>query len=142
AAALADDLADRPDERAIAVKIAGAVNRLNAVVGDVLSFSRELKVRPVRMEMVALIERAIESSGVASSGVRVRTQGADEALVTCDPGVSDQALANIIRNAGEASREAGADEIGVSASTSSIITSDGPRIPAMSIRVHDQVPGF
>lgn len=142
AAALAEDLVDRPGEQAIATKIAGAVNRLNAVVGDVLTFSRELKVRPVRIDAVTLIERAIESSGIASSGVRVRTESAQGAAMTCDPGLSEQALANIIRNAAEASLESGASEIGVVASASSIITSDGRRAPAMSIRVRDMGPGF
>src|SRR5438874_11415481 len=44
ASLLEQDLGDRPAEKEIAGKIAAAVQGLDGVVGDVLNFSRELKV--------------------------------------------------------------------------------------------------
>jgi len=141
AGALVEDLEDRPAERGIATKIAGAVNRLNAVVGDVLTFSRELRIRPVVVPVETLVSRAIESSGIGSTGVSARWDGGGvEAM--CDPGLVEQALANLIRNAAEASRDRGAREISVSASRTTMIDGSGRRLPALSVRVRDEGPGF
>lgn len=102
---LEQDLGDRPEERQIAGKIAAAVGGLDAVVSDVLVFSRELRVRPESCDPAELLTRALEASWsleAAEAGIRVvrRHDGAGAAL--CDPGLMHQALVNVIRNALEA----------------------------------------
>jgi len=142
AGALVEDLEDRPAERGIATKIAGAVNRLNAVVGDVLAFSRELRIRIVVVPVETLISRAVESSGIGTTGVTVRLEGGGDLEIACDPGLLEQALANLIRNAAEASRDRGASEIVVSAAPSTLIDGSGRRTAALGIRVCDEGAGF
>jgi signal transduction histidine kinase len=97
---LASDLPDRPAERGLAEKIISAVRGLDAVVGDVLSFSREMKAEPARHSASELLERAAACCLDVLAGVRVRLAG-DEA-VDGDAGLLHQALVNLIRNAGQA----------------------------------------
>lgn len=121
---LEQDLGDRPTERAIAAKIGAAVRGLDGVVGDVLNFSRELRVSLQEVEPGDLFDRALEACWVADSAsesVRVvqreaRKRGGirngTRAKLACDPGLMHQALVNIIRNALEAMAEAPAPEGG------------------------------
>src|SRR5690606_32640981 len=106
---LEQDLADRPAERAIASKIAAAVHGLDCVVGDVLNFSRELKVRPQETEPEAILDRALEACWTADAAaaqrirvVRREASGGVSARLVCDPVLMHQALVNLIRNALEA----------------------------------------
>ena len=102
---LEQDLEGRA-ERETAVKIRSGVARLNEVVGDVLTFARELRVRPREAEAGDLLERALEGcTGLEPEAVCV---GAGALVARCDEGLIVQALVNVIRNAAEASREAGA----------------------------------
>ncbi len=119
---LEQDLADRPPEKLIASKIASAVHGLDGVVGDVLSFSRELRVAPERLEAGPVLDRALEACwSPQSEGVRVvqrdrrRAGGIVRGLTValwCDPALMHQALVNIVRNALQAMSEAPAPEGG------------------------------
>jgi len=109
---LRDDLPDRPEQRATAEKIAGAVRGLDAIVTDVLTFSRELKCRPGAVEASALFAHAIEAARGAGLGGRVAIERLDEergAVLRCDQQLAQQALLNVVRNAFEAMRDAGGD---------------------------------
>lgn len=107
ASMLREDLADRPEQRGVAEKIGGAVHRLNAVVGDVLAFAREMTPRLGWCEAGALFEGAMEGcAGELASRVRVVRAGEGVALC-CDAVLVVQALTNLVRNALEAMREAG-----------------------------------
>jgi signal transduction histidine kinase len=105
---LEQDLADRPPEQTIAGKIAAAVGGLDAVVGDVLAFSRELRIRPEPADGNELLARALESCWsleAAEAGIRIVHCGGAEAAVCCDTSLLHQALVNIVRNALEAMGE-------------------------------------
>lgn len=106
---LRDDLADRPEPRKVAEKIMGAVTRLDAVVGDVLAFSREMRVRAVELDAKELLNAALEAArgeGAAWDGLRIDGPHAEEGLaVWGDPHLLHQALVNLIRNAAEAMAE-------------------------------------
>lgn len=95
---LEQDLTDRPEQRAVATRIAGAVHGLDAVVGDVLNFARELRVAPIAVAAGELFERALEAcAGESPPGVRVEHRG--DAEVSGDPGLLVNALVNVVRNA-------------------------------------------
>jgi signal transduction histidine kinase len=100
---LSQDLADRPAERDIAVKIASAVSRLDAVVRDVLAFSREIAVRPEPCAAPDLLRDAADACADLSrgAGVPLVIDAASDA-VRCDPVLMHQALTNVVRNALEA----------------------------------------
>ena len=105
---LVEDLADRLKERAVAEKIARAASHLDAVVGDVLAFSREFRLRRTPTEIGPLFDAAIEASchdGIpAWRSVRIERSG-DDVEIDADPHLVQQALANIVRNAFQAMGE-------------------------------------
>ncbi len=143
---LTSDLADRPGEREIARKIRRAVSGLDAVVGDVLSFSRAMQVRRVEVELPAAIERAAESCKEVlglEPVVGIRFLG-EPMVLDADHAMLQQALVNILRNAAEAARshaEARPPAIEVSWGAQKLDTGD-ERVDAVSIRVADSGQGL
>ncbi|MCB9848424.1 MAG: hypothetical protein H6814_08430 [Phycisphaeraceae bacterium] len=105
---LEEDLGDRPDERAIAGKIAGAVRGLDRIVCDVLDFARELRVRATPTDAGALFQRAIDAcrERIDSAGASVAVaERAGRVGLECDPDLLHQAMTNLIRNAADAVAE-------------------------------------
>jgi len=107
---LEEDLADRPAQRDIAVKILRASRAVEDVVRDVLTFARELRVHRESVDVCALLDRAVEDcrhDGVAGwKGVEiVRDDSSPQLVAMCDASLMGQALTNIIRNAFEAMAE-------------------------------------
>lgn len=103
---LVQDLADRPGEQRVAEKIGAAVRGLDAVVGDVLNFARELRIRPTVAFARALLEGAAEEAlaGDAAGEIRVELDAPDDAVLECDEQLVHRALVNVVRNAVEAMR--------------------------------------
>ncbi|MCC6908926.1 MAG: hypothetical protein IT430_13365 [Phycisphaerales bacterium] len=107
ASMLAEDLSDRPDSNRLAAQIARAVRDLDAVVGDVLNFARELKINPAAARVTSLLDQAIEACRglLHDSRVEVRRNLKNESRLPAlhvDAAVLNQALVNLIRNAIEA----------------------------------------
>ena len=149
ASVLVEDLADRPEERAVAGKVAGAVDRLNAVVGDVLAFARELRLRAEPVDAPSLLAQSLEACAehAAALGVRLDTvadRGAPAELA-CDPGLLHQALVNIVRNAVEAAADrADGDPAGrvvVAVERRTAMGEDAERRSMAAVVVRDNGPG-
>lgn len=110
---LDQDLVDRPEQRKIAGKIATAAKGLDAIVGDVLTFSREFKLRKTEVVATEAFDAALESclhDGVAGwRSVKLvrRDRAAGNVRVRADQGLLQQVLVNIIRNAIEAMESGG-----------------------------------
>lgn len=148
---LVDDLADRPGEREVARKIAGAVDRLNAVVGDVLQFSREIEPRRARGNVWEIVEPSIDAgrdiAGRAEIELRFDRGALEACEVTGDAALLTQALANVVRNACEAIEESGgAGGLGervveVSAERRGVLDEHGARRPSTVVVVRDTGPG-
>lgn len=107
ASLLAEDLTDRPDSNRLAQQIARAVRDLDAVVGDVLNFARELKIRKAPAGVSALFDQAVESCRglLHDSSVVVDRDYESEAQLPplhADATLLSQALVNLVRNAIEA----------------------------------------
>ena len=107
ASMLTRDLSDRPDSQAISAKISQAVKHLDAIVGDVLLFARDVRVNPAPVGVGDLFDHALESNAglLADGGVIVRRfdrAGNDAPAALGDPLALNQALVNVIRNAVEA----------------------------------------
>jgi signal transduction histidine kinase len=105
---LEQDLVDRPGEQGVAVKIAGAARVMEGVVTDVLTFAREFRLRPTEIDVSELMDRVVEAcchDGVPGwrnvEMVRL-DKGAAAPAFEADPGLLQQALVNIVRNAIEA----------------------------------------
>lgn len=110
---LEDDLRDRPQQGVLASKILQAVRGLDAVVGDVLTFSRAQRVHASWCDSMELVSGAVEAAIASRAGERDASgRGDDEvdirympmhdseaAQVWCDADSVHRALVNVIRNA-------------------------------------------
>lgn len=110
AALLEEDLIDRPEQKQTAGRIRQAVCGLDAVVGDVLAFSREMRVRiaPVDLEdLVSGVVDACRADLVAPVAARF---GEDAQSLHGDASLLHRALVNLVRNASDAMRGAGIED--------------------------------
>ncbi|MCC6660102.1 MAG: hypothetical protein IT437_04370 [Phycisphaerales bacterium] len=139
---LEQDLAGRPAEAGTAAKIVQAVRGLDAVVGDVLIFARELRTRPVQIEARAAFARAIDAcTGETPRGVRVDHRDSGVALAA-DPALLHQALVNVVRNALEAMTEVPPPPGGhVLTLDASCDAARGGRCACVTLTVTDTGPG-
>ncbi len=140
---LEEDLADRPACRTVAEKIGAAVRGLDAVVGDVLSFSREIRVRAVPTDAYELLGRAADACR-AELG-RVIADPPPDAPgpieFECDPGLMHQALVNVLRNAGEANRAVGRAAVRIGAVRGPVDPADPDPVDGVVLRVRDEGDG-
>jgi signal transduction histidine kinase len=106
---LAKDVADRADSLQLVRKISGGVKRLEALVGQVLQFTREINVDVEPMDLAAAVEQAVEfaSQALRDRGVTCEVQGPATCNVTADPLLIGQAILNLILNAVEAMEPGG-----------------------------------
>lgn len=109
--ALESDLSDRPGERELAGKIVRSVDRLNAVVGDVLNFARDLRVQVEQISVESFLRDAADmASGYAESlGVELLVSEPGGLSFEVDRGLMLQAVLNVLRNACEAASEGAED---------------------------------
>lgn len=144
AEALRDDLEGIPGPREMAIKIGSAVTGLDRVVGDVLAFAREMRLRVAPCEPAALLEGAVRDvrCELIDAGVRVEIEATDD-LVSCDADLIRRALVNLVRNAAEAAGEAGpGGVVRLSAERGSRRGADGRRAACLSLAVEDSGPGI
>ncbi len=141
---LEDDLADRQSERLTAQKIARAVDGLNAVVGDVLAFSRELRLMHEPVEASELIGRAIECCADCIESASIKVTIASEPAITAsaDSVLAHQALVNVLRNACDAARESETPAIRISTGERTILDANGARRRMAMILIEDSGSGI
>jgi two-component system sensor histidine kinase HydH len=146
ASALSDDLGDRPEQRDLAGKVVRGVDRLNAIVGDVLAFSRELRVGAEPIPAPALVAEAAEAcrACLEHAGAALEVAGVEGRVVCADPTLLHQALVNVLRNACEAvsSVGTGGGRIRVALGDRHVRDAEGRRTPMASLTVADTGPGF
>ncbi|MFG0330966.1 MAG: nitrogen regulation protein NR(II) [Phycisphaerales bacterium] len=147
---LADDLDDRPSSRETALKIDRAVRDLDVIVGDVLAFSREIRVNPAPLPACELCDHAIEMSRDLIEGRDITVRRDDRAssplrlMVRADPLQIHLALTNVLRNAAEAAGHGGTIAIAAQASRlqgDDDGDDDDASIKAVSITISDTGPG-
>lgn len=150
---LVQDLADRPNERATVLKIDAAAKSLDAVVGDVLAFSREFKLRLTLDDAREVIDRAIDACqsdrAPGWSEIEVVRLDLDRPRSTrftapIDRPLVVQALVNVLRNAFEAAAESPdrRARIEIDAGTREQSRPDGSRAPCSFLSVRDSGPGI
>ncbi|MHC4993529.1 MAG: sensor histidine kinase [Planctomycetota bacterium] len=112
---LEEDLEHMPVQQDIAAKIGSAVRGLDAIVGDVLTFAREMKLSRTTATPRAIFSNALDAAAplILQSDIAVRWAIEDETLdVWHDPGLVHQALLNLIRNAAQAMSDGGVLTLG------------------------------
>ncbi|MFZ4573320.1 MAG: sensor histidine kinase [Phycisphaerales bacterium] len=146
---LDQDLGDRPEQRAIALKIGEAAKNLDQIVGDVLTFAKEFRLRPERVSLASLVHRAVEAcrhDGVPGwRSVRVTgVEELEEVVAHVDAHLAVQALANMVRNAFESMAQTGepAHTLAFEAERKPMVDSRGASAAAVSLRVIDTGTGI
>ncbi|MFM9958272.1 MAG: sensor histidine kinase [Phycisphaerales bacterium] len=145
---------DAADQALTARKIVGAVDRLNAVVGDVLTFSREITPRAVEATAWHVIEPALEASRDVALRLGVRLDGDEAELrsvrLNGDLPLLAQALTNVVRNGCEAFEGAAEGGVGTEERRVTVVAErrrvalpggNGRRAEAAVIVVRDTGPG-
>lgn len=109
ASMLARDLEDREDSLALVHKMKRGVKRLEEIVSQVLSFSREIRPNSLDTDLVALIHQTIElaSPQMQNRSVRAVYEGPAMLVAQIDPTLLGQAMLNLMLNAVDAAPEAG-----------------------------------
>lgn len=145
---LREDLADRPSERAVVEKIAGSVQKLEHVVGDVLAFARESRCRVMATdaeELIAASVNAARGDGEEWKGLEVTVEVAPGLVINCDPEQSQRAIVNIVRNAAEIMHESATGRgrrIEITASAMSQRGAEGKSREMVCVSVRDHGPGL
>ncbi|MBS0188807.1 MAG: hypothetical protein JSS51_12115 [Planctomycetes bacterium] len=147
---LKDDLVEKPAQQKLAEKIIASAKGLNAVVGDVLSFSREFRLRAEPTTAAELVDRALEAcqhdglEGWDRIEIVRKDRKPSAAALEIDPSLVQQALANILRNAMEAMLEADSERkiLTIEPAKQSAADAAGKRQSLAGIRVTDTGPGL
>ena len=110
ASMLAHDLADRQEPLRTVRKISAGVKRLEALVGQVLHFTREIAVVPRPADLGEVVAQAAEyaQQKMVDRRVDFRIEGPRPLLVSVDPLLMGQAILNLLLNAAEAIEGGGA----------------------------------
>jgi signal transduction histidine kinase len=129
ASMLAKDVAGMGPSLELVKKISGGVKRLEALVSQVLAFSREIRISPVASDLAQIVARAVEMATAKfdACGVVWEIEGPAELPVTLDPLLTEQALLNLLLNAAEAMEERGG--------TLRIFYSTGEEVEARQLRL-------
>jgi two-component system sensor histidine kinase FlrB len=105
---LQQDLGGMPPQRQLADKIAGSVQKLEHVVGDVLAFARETRCRPVPVDAEDLIQASLSAARDDSEVWRdldVHVSPGAACVLMADPSQAQRALVNVLRNGAEIMHE-------------------------------------
>ena len=109
ASMLAKDVSDRPQSLAVVRKIADGVKRLEALVSQVLQFTREMRANVNRMDLAQVIEQAVDlaSQQVEARGITCIVEGPRPMNVAADALLLGQAVLNLVLNAADAMEQGG-----------------------------------
>ncbi|QOV89901.1 sensor histidine kinase [Humisphaera borealis] len=135
ASLLAGDVADRPDSLRVVHKITAGVKRLEALVGQVLQFSREIGANLGDADLAELVAQSVELAArtLEDCGVQCRIDGPDELPARVDSLLIGQLVLNLVQNAAEAMEPGGVVTVRyrrVGAQCVLCVRDTGPGIPA------------
>lgn len=138
---LCEDLAEMPEQRKIVDKIGRAVRGLDEIVGDVLTFAREMKTHWQPCQMAELIDQSLDMCLVELDGTEVTVECACDDEISCDATLVPQALINVIRNAGQANAASGGGRLMIEVG-SGVIEEQGREVDCLRISVSDEGGGM
>jgi len=145
---LREDVADRPESLSSVDKIRRAAERLDRIVGDVLSFARDTRIHATPTSAKEIFAMALSDceAVLAKDDVDIRTDIDGECALVADLPLVAQAVSNLVRNAVEAMRanaiEVQHREVTLSAREARLRTADGSRRGFVVLAVEDTGPGI
>jgi signal transduction histidine kinase len=142
---LTEDLHDKPAQTEICGKITRAITGLDAIIRDVLSFARQVRIRPQATTAQELFNRALENNyALLSQRVEVSLDDASHVPILADVNLVSQAISNVIRNAVESMLEHDIDrpQLRLRASRKRLCCPNGRADTRVVLSVHDNGPGI
>ncbi len=135
---LQQDLSDRPPQADIAGRISSAVRGLDAIVNDVLTFSREMRLRLIDASVLPALERAAEAVKplIDAAGIRIVIDAPESLCFGHDVELIHQALVNLVRNAAQAMEAGGILTLAATADASAVqitVKDTGPGISEVDV---------
>lgn len=102
--ALTEDLHGSPEHLQLCGQVSRAVARLDGIVGDVLTFARDTRVRPRSCHLIDVLRSALCNTAdlLESGDVDVRLDAEDSVVAEVDAALLEQSVLNVLRNACEA----------------------------------------
>jgi two-component system sensor histidine kinase FlrB len=101
---LVQDLAGQPEQADLARRMQEGVQRLNTLVSNALTFSRDLTPHPARVELAGFWEEARKGCG-APAHIRWENRVPPQATWAADPDLLRQVAVNLLQNAARAMDE-------------------------------------
>ncbi len=140
---LEDELAHDESHREVCSKISRAVRRMDAIVGDVLQFARDTRIKPHEVTLGRLVDDALHSceSIIQARDVIVVKYGDAQLSAEADASLLNIALSNIIRNAIEAVLRDRQPTLSITCSKGRALCPDGQRRDRAVIAIQDNGPG-
>jgi two-component system sensor histidine kinase HydH len=141
---LAEDVVDRPESAASVDKIRRAADRLDRIVGDVLSFARDTRINAADTSAHEILELALSDCEglLAKEDVSAHLEIDGACRLVADRALVAQAVANLVRNAIEAMRGSASRELVLGAREARLRTADGSRRGFIVLSVEDTGPGI
>lgn len=135
-ALLMKDLANDPDKLRLVEKISRGVGSLNAIVGNLLDYTRTVSLNKTNVDPESIIEETIHDlkTDVKLENHKIKIEkGSKKLHISADPFLFRQIVFNLIKNALQASPNGGRIWITMDGSSSNgftlSISDDGPGIP-------------
>lgn len=143
--ALTEDLEGKPEQLELCGRVSRAVVRLDAIVGDVLSFARDTRVRPASVGVARPLLAAIDSiEDLVAAGDIDLDLDLDEAVAAeVDAPLLEQAILNVLRNACESMLNVDRRRrLAVRLGTEELRDPEQGAIPHAVIEIRDTGPGI
>ncbi len=140
---LCEDLRGNVSSHSSAEKITRAAERLNRIVGDVLAFARDTKLRSESVRAGELFELTLaDCEQVLHTGGACVERSGDDISFTADGALLAQALTNLVRNAVEAMRDRPTRIVRLGSCRAKRCWADGTRRETIVLSVEDTGPGI
>ncbi len=141
ASMLARDVEHKPESLGLVHKISGGVKRLEALVSQVLQFTREIRPARAECDLVSVIRDALDLSAgrLDACGASLHTSGPAALRVVVDPLLMGQCVMNLVINAAEAAGQGGAVDVAWSKDQRGVCMSVSDNGPGIAPEVMDRI---
>lgn len=144
--ALRVDLVSMEPQLELCGRLSTAVSRLDAIVGDVLSFARNTHVRPLCRTIVPMIDAALGNTAdlIEQWRIDVEVKADPDIEAEFDATLLEQALLNVLRNACEAmaGEPEGERRLSIDLEVIHLVETNAPAVAHAVLGINDTGPGI